>query len=270
MTHHNRFFVPATAIKGNLATLSGAVVHQIKNVLRLRPGDRLTLLDNSGWRYDVEITDLDHDLLLGAVHGKALVTTEPRTKVTIYQGLLRGQQFEFVLQKATEVGVSVIVPTICQRCLVANLSDAGARKLSRWERIIAEAAEQSGRGKIPALRPALLFQQACEQVRGLSLLPWEDEDSVSLREALRREANLLALKSTNGGYEPSARELGPHRPFSVNLFIGPEGGFTPEELAMARGYGITTVTLGPRLLRAETAALVAASLVLHELGDMGR
>jgi len=153
LADHARFFVPATAIKGNVVTLSGAVVHQIKNVLRLRPGDHVTLLDNSGWRYDVEITALDHDQLAGAVHSKNLVTTEPRTKVTLYQGLLRGQQFEFVLQKATEVGVSVIVPTICQRCVVANLGDATVRKLARWERIVGSDGLSLGIDRFGASAP---------------------------------------------------------------------------------------------------------------------
>ncbi len=269
MTEHNRFFVPAEAIRGGTATLSGALVHQIKNVLRLRPGDRVTLLDNSGWHYVVEITGLDQQQLVGAVRGKALGTTEPRTKITVYQGLLRGAQFEFVLQKATEIGVSAFAPAICQRCVVANIGEVNANKLARWERIVTEAAEQSGRGKVPVLRPAVMFQQAVEQVRGVSLLLWEDEDSASLREALRREANLIALQGMNGSHSPSVRELGPSRPFSVNLFVGPEGGFAPEEVAMSRSYGITTVTLGPRLLRAETAAVAAIALVLHELGDMG-
>jgi 16S rRNA (uracil1498-N3)-methyltransferase len=226
-------------------------------VLRLDKGDHITLLDNSGWQYDVEIGDIERDQLYGKVHAKTLATGEPRTKLTIYQGLLRGPQFELVLQKATEIGVSAIVPTIAQRCRISNIGDASEGKIARWTRIIAEAAEQSGRGKLPTLRPATMLPQALEQVRGGTILLWEDEDSLTLREALR-------------GEEYEASDGNGWRPFSLNIFVGPEGGFTSEEIDLARTYGITTVTLGPRRLRSETAALVATALVLNELGDMVR
>lgn len=262
MAGHRRFFVEAEAIDGESVSLTGAVAHQVKNVLRLSGGDHITLLDNSGWHYDVELAEIREGRLTGVVQAKALVGTEPRTKVALYQGLLRAAQFEVVLQKATEIGVSTIVPTICQRCIVANLEEAGERKLVRWERIITEAAEQSGRGKIPALRPVTMLEQSLEQARGLSLLPWEEEQSLTVAAALDKDVR------TREGSGQVRGNVGP--PFSVNVFIGPEGGFTPAEVATAKAYGITPVTLGPRLLRSETAALVATALVLHATGDLDK
>ncbi len=265
MADHRRFFVPASCLDQNVATLTGPIAHQIKNVLRLRVGDRVKLLDNSGWSYEVRVEMLEQDAVIGAIQGKVLAGGEPRTKITIFQGLLRPNQFETVLQKATEVGVCTIVPTICQRCVVGHLDDGSTHKMTRWERIVTEAAEQCGRGKIPALRPAMLLEQACEQVRGLSLLTWEDEHSVSLRAAMRQSQG--SFTANKPAVEPRS---GTQRPFSINLFVGPEGGFAPHEVAMARGYGIATITLGPRILRAETAAIVAAALLLHEAGDLER
>ncbi len=211
------------------------------------------VLDNSGWQYQVEIVSGDAASISGRIIGKSLVTTEPRMKITLYQGLVRSHKLELVLQKCTELGVVAFVPTICERSIIGNISEASGTKIERWQRIIVEAAEQCGRGKLPALRPATLFQQACEEVRGISLLAWEEEDALSLRAFLRG-----ALMEGSGS-----------RPFSVNIFVGPEGGFTPMEVQRARAYNIVPVGLGPRTLRAETAAITVSAVTLYETGDLG-
>jgi len=255
-----RFFVSPVAFRQNRVELDGAVVHQIRNVLRLRPGDEVILLDDTGWAYDVELEVIEREQICGTVMRKALATGEPRTKITLYQGVLKGHHVEWVLQKGTEIGVVEFVPVICARCLMSSLDDISSAKMARWERVILEAAEQSRRGRLPRLRPPVIFSQACEQMRrsGLALMPWEEETTASLREAL------LSQESA-----PSAREGNPRRPFSIALLIGPEGGFADEEIELARRYDIRTVTLGARVFRAETAALVAATIVLHTFGDLG-
>ena len=253
----HRFFVEPKAIGRSGITLSGQQAHQIANVLRLQPGDLILVLDNSAWQYEVVLTSVRGDEVLGAIRAKSLVASEPRTKVTLYQGLLRAHRFEVVLQKCTEVGVVAFVPMICERCVVANIRDASAAKIERWQRIIAEAAEQSGRGKLPVLRPAALFQQACEEVRSLSLIAWEGEVVTSLRSFLRENG---VARSEEGSST---------RPFSVNIFVGPEGGFSEYEVQRASAYGITPVSLGPRTLRAETAAITASAITLYEAGDLG-
>ncbi|MBI4321013.1 MAG: 16S rRNA (uracil(1498)-N(3))-methyltransferase [Chloroflexi bacterium] len=250
----HRFFVSPQSIGRSTVSLVGPQAHQIHNVLRLGLGDTVVVLDNSGWQYEVEITSADSTLVTGRVRGKSLVTTEPRTKITLYQGLLRGSRFELVLQKCTELGVVAFVPTICERSLVGNIDEASASRIQRWQRIIAEAAEQSGRGKMPTLRSAQLFQQACEESRVVSLLAWEGEEMLGMRSFLRRTSG------DNGV---------PGKPFSINIFIGPEGGFSVAEVQRARAYGIVPVSLGARTLRAETAAIVTAAITLHEMGDMG-
>ncbi len=244
----HRFFVPPHSIRAHRVLLRGTIVHQIRDVLRLRPGDEIVLLDNSEHAHRVELVTIDRDTVRGRVVEKWKLETEPVTRLTLYQGLLKGQKFEWVLQKGTEIGVAAFVPLLAARCIVGSLDEMSAARVERWERIIVEAAEQAGRATLPRLESAMLFQQACERARlgGLSLIPWEGEPSRGLRDVL------LPI--------PKAKEC--------NLFIGPEGGFTEEEITLAREYGVVPVSLGPRILRAETAGLVAAAAILYEWGDL--
>jgi 16S rRNA (uracil1498-N3)-methyltransferase len=242
----HRFFVPPQWIDADRVFIKDKQAHQLRDVLRVKPGDRIILLDDTGWEYEVELNRVDRGQVEGMVWGKSLATTEPGTKVILYQALLKGDKFEFILQKGTELGVVGFVPMLCERCV--QLEGVSERKLGRWRRIIAEAAEQSRRGKLPFLKPVLTFEQACQSVEGSSLLAWEGEKSLGLRPALNE------LRATGLS--------------SVNLFIGPEGGFSPSEVEFAQGCGITPITLGPRMLRAETASLVAATAILYEYGDL--
>jgi 16S rRNA (uracil1498-N3)-methyltransferase len=251
----HRFFVPPSWVQGNSVTVTGPQAHQIERVLRMRPGDVVLVLDNSGWEIETRLLSVARDRVEGEVLHRRLAGGEPRTKISLYQGVLKSKGFELVLQKGTELGVVEFVPIIADRCVVSDL-DAVEKRRRRWEWIIQEAAEQSHRGRKPVLRPAVLFRQACEEARhlgGLSLIPWEGESDVALREVLRA--------APPGGEQKGA-------PFALNLFIGPEGGFTADEIAVARRYGLLPVTLGPRILRAETAGLAATAAILYELGDM--
>ena len=201
---------------------------------------------------EVQLTSVDGNAVNGEVQRRRLSAREPRTKVSLYQGVLKAQKFEWVLQKGTELGLVEFIPVICERSMVGDLEDVD-RKLGRWQRILREAAEQSQRGRLPVLRPATLFVQSCQRATrsgGLSLMPWEDEKEVSLKSML------------------TAGEEETDRPFSISLFIGPEGGLAYKEIEAARGYGVQPVSLGPRILRAETAGIVAASAILYELGDL--
>jgi len=254
----HRFFVPSESLARGVVEIGGAVSRQMSEVLRLRKGEHVILLDNSGWEYETELETVSPGRVVGVVLSKRLGAREPRVKLTLYQSLIRTQNFELVLQKCTEIGVSVFVPLVCERSSVGQLGEIGQEKWERWGRIIAEAAEQSGRAKLPVLQPATLFPQACSTVRGLSLVAYEDEREQGLRDCLR---SLTA---------PGKAHLnaGPLRPFSLNLFIGPEGGLSQKEVEIARCYRLYTFGMGPRLLRSETAAIVASSLILYELGDL--
>jgi len=258
----HRFFVSPDQLEDDKVTITGPAAHHIRDVLRLGPGASIVVLDNSGWERGVEILEVGREQVVGRVLSKTLATGEPRTKVSLFQGVLKGSHFELMLQKGTELGIVEFVPIISQRCVIASLDDVNKR-MERWQRIVQEAAEQSRRGRLPGLEPAMLFSQACERAKrtgGLSLMPWEEEKRVNLKLVFGK-----AGKETRKSTTPSF----PSKPFSVNLFIGPEGGFTFEEVILAQRYGIVPITLGPRILRAETAGLVAAAAILYELGDLG-
>jgi 16S rRNA (uracil1498-N3)-methyltransferase len=248
VSSEQRFFVPPAAIENGAVRFSREQAHQMSAVLRLTAGAQVVALDNSGWQYRVKLSRVGGGEALVAVTSRSLVNTEPRTKITLYVGLIRGPKLEIVLQKCTELGVVAFVPVVAHRCVVGQADELSPSRLDRWQRILVEAAEQSGRGKLPILHPAVPFDQACDAVRGLSLLLWEGESDASLRAALR---------------SPSRGA------FSLNLFVGPEGGFTPQEAERARAAGIAPVTLGRRILRAETASIAAVSAILFAQNDLG-
>jgi 16S rRNA (uracil1498-N3)-methyltransferase len=242
----HRFFIPSEWIRQDRVSLTDEPAHQIIHVLRLKPKDHIILLDNSGWEYEVEIDQMSPGLIQGRVIGQGLGATEPSVKVTLYQALLKAEKFEFVLQKGVELGVSAFVPFVSERCVVRK---PGENKLARWRKIIQEAAEQSGRALLPALHPVVAFREASDSAHDASILLWEEEKSLSLSWILK----------------------GP--PFQAlptcNVFIGPEGGFPPPEVACAESRGIVPVSLGHRILRAETAGLAVVVARLYERGELG-
>jgi len=175
---------------------------------------------------------------------------EPGTHLTLYLCLTQREKFEWMLQKCTEVGASRFVPVVSARSLVQEGRDAEKKHL-RWQRIVQEAAEQSGRGLLPTVAEPLKYSSALQDAHAshqVSLFMWEGEKQVMLRDVLQTQAL--------------------SNPARIAILIGPEGGFTLEEVEMARAAGLLPVSLGKRILRMETAALVAASLVLYLMGDM--
>lgn len=245
----NRFFVARDSLREGRVEFTEEQAHQISRVLRLHVGDELAVLDNGGWIYDVELTVALPSSALGVVRRRHLAPGEPRTKLTLYPALLKSDKLEFVLQKCTELGVSAFVPVLTDRCNVGG--SASEDKLGRWERIIAESAEQCERGRLPQLFPIAFFSAACDQARGLSFIACERGQRPSLRTE-------FATRVDGRG----------QRPFAMNLFVGPEGGYTDAELEGAVARGIIPIGLGPRILRAETASIVGATLLLAYAGDL--
>jgi len=242
-----RFLINKQCIDRDSIILEGDIVHQIKSVLRLQSGERIVVFDNDGLEYMVILDKVEKDQVKGTIfHTRQ--TAEPDIKITLYQALLKSDHFEFVLQKCTEIGVSVFVPIVCERCITRKPS---ANKIQRWEKVIKEATEQSGRGVMPVLKPTLSFEEACHSSEGLSLIASLELNSLALREILR----------------PSTHQSN-HT--IINLLIGPEGGFTANEEEFAQRCGIRKITLGPRVLRAETAGLVATTAILYECGELDR
>lgn len=242
----HRFFIPKEWIGQDKVLVKGEQAHQIFNVLRLQSKDYIIVLDNSGWEYRVEIEKASAELIQGRVISKDFCPNEPHIKVSLYQALLKADKLEFVLQKGAELGVSAFVLFLSERCVVRK---PGESKITRWKKIIKEAAEQSRRALLPALHPVVFFKEACELAGNLSILLWEEEKSISLRRILKNEPFQNAQ--------------------AFNIFVGPEGGFPPWEVRYAKSQGIIPVNLGRRILRAETAGLAAISALLYEKEELG-
>ena len=231
-------------------TFPKQVSHQISHVLRLKEGDQVAVLDNSGMIYIVTIEGGIGDAdLMGHIVSVDPALSEPQVQLALFFGLTSREKVEWILQKGTEVGVSVFCPFISSRTLV-NSPSLSKNKLERWARIIQEAAEQSGRGKLPGLYPPANLIDAIHKAQNnydLCLLAWE---------GIRDDGFRLEDLKTNFNGE------------TIALFVGPEGGFSEEEVAAAQEAGCRVVTLGARTLRTETAAIVFPALVLHELGAL--
>jgi 16S rRNA (uracil1498-N3)-methyltransferase len=238
-----RFFVPPSLdlTPGAPVDLPLDVVHQAGHVLRLRPGDRVILLDGAGREAEVVLTTFSRKQVSGEVLACRPAAPPPAPHVTLYQAVLKGEHFAWVLQKATELGVAALVPVVTERTVVPFEEAAERTKHARWARIVREAAEQSRRGTLPTLHPPLRWPAACRALAAAeaALLPWE-EAATPFPPALA-QARAAA---------------------HVALAIGPEGGFSPAEIAVAQAAGLTPISLGPRILRAETAALAVCALVL--------
>ncbi len=183
--------------------------------------------------------------MTGFVTGERPAPAEAAVEVVVYQSLIRTNRFDFVLEKGTEIGVARFVPIIAGRTQVQE--EASKSRSERWQRLITEAAEQCGRGRLPAVGETQTFEASIRSAPGLKLMPYESERDLRLGDYLR--------------------SLTEH-PSVVSIFIGPEGGWEDAEVALARESGAVLVTLGRRVMRAETAAVVTAGIVLHELdGD---
>ena len=247
----HRFFVSPDCIDGDSARLSGAPARQLARVLRARPGDRIVLFDGSGWEYLVDLTEVGTQAVSGSVADRSRVRGEPSVRVALYQAVLKSDRFELALQKGTELGVSAFVPMLCARSVPrARGGSFGTGRQTRWQRIVVEAAEQCGRGTVPTMESPSEFRQACDTATGHTLIPWEGERETGLKAVLRRW-------SASG---PTS---------SLNVFIGPEGGFDDDEIDYARARGMTPVSLGGRILRAETAGIATVAAVMYELGELG-
>jgi len=256
-----RFFVP----RGKLSVCSQValpqeIAHQVSAVLRLQPSQEIRLLDGSGSVFTCVLDSVTKQGVTGTIVAQEKVVTEPHTQLTLFQGMLKAAKFEWIIQKGTEIGISRFVPITCERS-VSGLDDVSEAKLNRWRTIATEAAEQSDRGIIPTIANPISFSVALE---GLSedicnLIAWEN--------AADTVAGSLTIATALGYTGAIGTTITPNSNH-VALFIGPEGGFTAAEITQAQRHHAHVVTLGPRILRAETAALVAATLVLSARGDL--
>ncbi|WP_313526825.1 16S rRNA (uracil(1498)-N(3))-methyltransferase [Anaerotignum sp.] len=239
-----KFFVESHQINQNIIHLTGEDAKHIKTVLRAREGEEITVCDGLGIDYFCRITSLE-DGVVAEIVDREQCQSEPKTKITLYQGLPKADKMELIIQKCVELGVDRIVAVSTERCIV-KLDKKEEKKLERWQKIAEAAAKQSGRGKIPEIAPKVLrFSQALAEAKELSgaIIPYEKEQGRDIRSFVT-------------GF--TGEEVG--------VFIGPEGGFTEEEIQSAVEEGVLPITLGKRILRTETAGMTSIAILLYELG----
>lgn len=260
-----RFVLSTGNLSGEMIKFPPPVARQIERVLRLRPGQVVTVVlpdggsadQMAGEEYAVKLEVVSASAVCGRVLGPVDRFTEPFLSVYLLQALLRGDRTELVVQKATELGVAAIVPAVTVRTVVRLSPATAGDRQPRWQRIAQEAAEQSLRLRVPPVYPPAPFPEALRAARE----KWPGSELVMLWEG-EREVGLTDL------FPPGPGGLERHP--GVMLLLGPEGGWDPAEVELVRSMGGKTASLGMRTLRAETAALVAVTLVLAAAGDIGR
>jgi 16S rRNA (uracil1498-N3)-methyltransferase len=244
MSH--RFFIPAQNIRGAKAILVEEQAHQIGRVLRLLPGEQLFLIAN-GVEYQAEITACGANRVECRLLGSRLPERDPELTVTVIQCLPKGDKMDLIIQKATELGAARIWPALSQRTVKRPAGERAAKQQRRWERIAVEAAEQCGRLRWPEIAEPCPLPELLADSPGPGVVAWEGEGDASLKD------HLQALRETP----------------SLTVLVGPEGGLTEQEVVMAQASGLQPVSLGPRILRAETAVIALLTAIMYELGDMG-
>jgi len=241
-------FVTPEQIRGDRLQIAGGDAGHLLRVLRLGPGDHFLALDGTGLEYRAKILHVGQGSLEAVVQEHRQRRTEPRLRLTLGQGLPKGDKMEQVIRKGTELGLAGFQPLLTERCVAVPPGERQAARLARWQKIAAEAASQSGRAAVPPVAAPRSWTETVATFGefDLVLLPWEGEETTSLKQALL------------------ARE----RPESVLALIGPEGGLTQSEVVTARTAGAIAVTLGPRILRTETAGLVLGAAVFYHYDEL--
>jgi len=241
----HRFFADPSAISDGSIVITGDDVNHISRVLRLKCGDEIEVCDKNQTDYTCTVSEISKTEVLAKITDKKENKNESPVDITLYQGVPKGEKMDDIVRKCVELGVKNIVPVVMKRTVVKVKSPYP--KTQRWERIILEAAKQCKRGIIPSLSEPITFDEmlntlSCEE---LNILPYENEDTTSLKDVLKNNSKFK----------------------KINIIIGPEGGFDDEEIEKAKQNKIFTVTLGPRIMRCETAPIAAVSAVMYELGD---
>lgn len=241
----HRFFADKSQITSDKIELFGDDVKHISKVLRLREGERISVCNKDRTDYICSIQTIEKDKVTLCIEEEHPNTNESNLQITLYQGLPKGDKMDLIIQKAVELGVVAVVPVAMKRSVV-KLNNTQA-KIQRWQRIADEASKQCMRGILPKVSEPVSFGEMLSRLdsEDLTFLPYENENENKLKNLLRDNASCKR----------------------VNIIIGPEGGFDEEEISKAKTEGIPLVTLGPRIMRCETAPLAAISAVMYELGD---
>ena len=244
----HRFFLPPELIEDNKIHLPKDITFQISKVLRLNKGDQILILDGLGKKYLTEITDTQSKNFIVTIKSEIKTDFETQTKINLFQAMIRSTKMEFVFQKCTELGISTFTPIICER---SNFHQFNLNKLNRWKKIIREASEQSRRNITPKLFEPTSFSSAISKCSGLGMIAWENEENNRIKDVLKKWSAEKHLKN-----------------LSINIFIGPEGGFSNEEINQSNQKEFESVSLGKHILRSETAGIVLSTSIFYEMDDL--
>jgi len=244
------FYVDPKNVEKDSLRIEGDEAKHICLALRKREGEIIEVVDGEGMKYQVQVTAKGKDWVQGKIISQTRKENEPFTELTLAQALIKGVRMDFLVEKVTEIGVCSIIPLITGKSLIKL--EKGSKVISRvnrWNRIAISGMKQSLRSKLPEIQNPVSFQELLAKVKDydLSLIACQTKGSKFLKEILEGKKRLK----------------------KVLLLVGPESGFTQEEMDISFKSGIIPVSLGPRRLRSETAGIIFSSLVLHELEDLG-
>lgn len=242
-----KFFITQNQIDEKTATILGEDVNHISNVLRLKKNDNIILCNrDKGSSYNTEIIEISKEYIRCSIINKILETVESSVSVDIYQGIPKADKMEYIIQKATEIGVKNIYPVSMERCVVKLDSKTETKKIERWNKIAEVAAKQSKRDFIPKVENVIKIENICQNTSkyDIILIAYENEESNTLKKELKN--------------------LDKNKELKIAVVIGPEGGIAQNEIERLILSGAKVVTLGKRILRTETASLVVLSNIIYE------
>ncbi len=243
-----RFYVPQPRIEKGMLRIEGDEVRHIRRVLRLRTGDEIIVFDGSAKEYEGMIVEDRPSSVVIRIQNILSSKKESPLEITLAQSVLKGEKMDYLIQKATELGVKEIIPFFSSRSIPILEKSKSLRRHRRWERIAIEASKQSGRGVIPKIEPLQDYSEMLQNIPPdfLRLILWE-------KEGARLKEVLAGLKEK----------------IKIFFIVGPEGGLSQEEVDLAKEKGFIPITLGKRILRSETASLSLLSILQYDWGDMG-
>ncbi len=272
-----KFFVEPEAVAGsNIYIEKKEDIKHLTRVLRAKCGDSVCISDGGEWEYKTEIARIDQTCVTLRIADKQKPAREPKTRVTLYQGIPKAAKMETIIQKNVEMGIDGIVPVFMERTVVTDKGQFG-KKLERWQKIADEAVKQCKRSKIPQIEAPISFEEMLRKISGpestngeeqdtvgrydLAICPYENEGNRTMKDCLR---GMLAQNAQTSDSDEASASASAKQ---VAVIIGPEGGFSDKEIAMLGrcGASVQLVTLGKTILRTETAGLAALAMIMYEL-----
>ena len=242
------FFVDPDAITPPTIRITGDLLHHLRDSLRIHPGDFLALSDGSGTRYRIEVTHVSSQAIDGCITDRQSEPPQKTSPIVLGQALIKGDKMDWIIQKATELGIATLVPIHSTHSVIKPNPERLEHQRSRWARIARDAAQQSERWTIPAIADPVGLEEICREYASTSL------------------KGILMERSSGPSLAGISLPLDRQHP--IVLLVGPEGGWAPDEQRLAQERGFLPLTLGPRILRAETAAIAALSILQSRLDEM--